>query len=100
MKFIRQVLLILTISLITACASTNNPYPETTEPGFTPDSPSTIAGSVISCSHKYEPGIKFSYERTNITRFVVNNVVTFYILDINGNDIFLSYEETENYNCR
>ena len=56
-------------------------------------------GPTITCAHKYDESIVIKYPKGNITRFITNDVVTFYILDVNNKDVYLNIYEIENYIC-
>ena len=73
----------LLLFLTSGCA-TNQPVPDS---------------DTITCVHKYDDSLVIQYERKNISRLVVNGVVMFYILDVDGNKVFLNIHEIENYNC-
>lgn len=90
MNFMRSLLLIATLAIVSACSTT---APVT-------DVPDQSTFNTITCVHKYESSWGFTYEKQNITRYVANNVVQFYIKDVTGQDIFLNIYEIENYNCR
>lgn len=90
MRFIKSLPLILILAIASACSS---PQPS-------PDVAEETSATAITCVHKYEPSWFFTYEPENITRFVANNVVQFYIVDVQGREVFLNIYEIENYNCR
>jgi hypothetical protein len=54
---------------------------------------------IIKCIHKYDKSRIVEYESQNITRFIINDIITFYIIDINGKEVFLNIYEIENYKC-
>ena len=54
---------------------------------------------IITCVHKYDSNRVVKYVKGTTQRTVINDVITFYILDINGKDVFLNIYEIENYNC-
>lgn len=74
--------------------------PTVVKPPEPPPPPSdNINVTLIQCVHKHDSDITVKYYSNNITRFTTNNVITYYIKDIYGKDIFLNIYEIENYNC-
>lgn len=57
------------------------------------------SGDVINCIHKYDDNIVITYDRENISRFIINDVIMFQIIDVNGDTVFLNIYEIENYVC-
>lgn len=88
MRYIKSLILILILLTVSGCAST------------TVEDAHETSSTAITCVHKYESSWRFTYEPENITRFISNNVVQFYIRDVHGQDVFLNIYEIENYNCR
>jgi hypothetical protein len=91
MRYIRTIIPILILTAISGCTSVPIEVDET---------PLQVSSNAITCVHKYESSWQFTYEPENITRFISNNVIQFYIKDVQGRDIFLNIYEIENYNCR
>jgi hypothetical protein len=60
---------------------------------------SNIDSSVIECNHKYDNTQTFRFYEGNIARLTINDVITFHVVDINKEDMFLNIYEIENYKC-
>lgn len=84
MQYIKCIIVAASV-ILSACA-TNQPAVK-------------VDPTIVTCFHKYDPRIIVSYRKDHITKFVVNGVTTFYILDVNEKDIFLNIYEIENYVC-
>jgi hypothetical protein len=91
MKFIRIATVVILI-LLNGCTSTGTSTNTITTP-VESDS------NLITCIHEYEPSWRFTFERGNVSRYMLNNVVQFHIIDTDGRDVFLNIYEIENYNC-
>jgi len=89
MKYIKSIILVLTLTIVSGCANTQ-----------VDNGASEATSTTITCTHKYESSWNFTYEPENITRFIANGIVQFYIRDVHGRDIYLNIYETENYKCR
>lgn len=58
-----------------------------------------IGDDYISCVHKYENDLAFTYRSDMMTRTQINNIVTFYFHTVDGKNLYLNIHEIENYNC-
>lgn len=54
---------------------------------------------LIQCVHKYDDAIVIEYNKENLTRFKLNDIIMFRIIDTHGRPVFLNIYEIENYNC-
>jgi hypothetical protein len=82
----KKFILILFLAIIASSCTINDPKP------FFPE-------NAITCVHKYEKEIKFTYLPENISRFIINDMTMFHIATIDDRNVFLNIYEIENYNC-
>lgn len=84
MSYTLRKILLINILFLSSCVSQEKVY----------DDP-----NLIRCQHKYDSRIKILYNPENISRFTLNDVVMFRIIDVEKNVIFLNIYEIENYTC-
>ena len=53
----------------------------------------------ITCVHKHDDNIVVQYRKENFRQFVMNDIIMFQIIDIEGNEVFWNIYEIENYEC-
>jgi PBP1b-binding outer membrane lipoprotein LpoB len=86
---LKNYMVILSLLLISGCVSTPTPITPTEQE----------RAQLIQCVHKYDDKIVIEYNKENLTRFKLNDIVMFRIIDTRGRAVFLNIYEIENYNC-
>ena len=60
----------------------------------------TVTLGLITCTHRYDTGRKFSYHKNNSTLYKVNDKLSVYdIIDTTNKHWYLNNFEIENYSC-